>query len=105
MLSRKFGVPENLAFATKPELDISQVKRLMAAGRALWAAVDEVYGRCAEFRTGKDALGWDQSEARTFVICRHTILTTLAQLRVVAVRAEIVDSNALPAARLGFHLR
>ena len=47
----KAGIPEKLTFATKPELAIAQVKRLMAAGvRAMWAAADEVYGRCGEFR-------------------------------------------------------
>ena len=45
------GIPEKLAFATKPELAIAQVKRLMAAGlRVMWAAADEVYGRSGEFR-------------------------------------------------------
>ena len=48
---KKAGIPEKLAFATKPELAIAQAKRLMAAGiRATWAAADEVYGRCGEFR-------------------------------------------------------
>ena len=33
------------------------------------------------FRTGKDAFGWDQSQARTWdAINRHTALTALAQL-------------------------
>ena len=53
----KAGIPEKLAFATKPELAIAQVKRLMAAGvRGLWAAADEVYGRCGEFRAALRAL-------------------------------------------------
>ena len=55
---KKAGIPEKLAFATKPELAIAQVKRLMAAGvRAMWAAADEVYGRCGEFRAALRALG------------------------------------------------
>ncbi len=34
------------------------------------------------FKTGKDVLGWDQCQARTFdAICRHTALAALAQLR------------------------
>ena len=34
------------------------------------------------FKTGKDALGWDQSQARNWhAINRHTALTALAQLR------------------------
>lgn len=51
------GIPETLAFATKPDLAIAQVKRLMAAGlRVTWAAADEVYGRCGEFREALRAL-------------------------------------------------
>jgi hypothetical protein len=51
------------------------------------------------FRTGKDALGWDQSQARTFdAICRHTALTALAQLRTAAVRAALAGAITLPAA-------
>jgi SRSO17 transposase len=211
---RKAGIPEKLTFATKPELAIAQVKRLMAAGvRVLWAAADEVYGRSGEFRaalralslayvvivpcsqpvtlakdkviradqaipdavferrscgngekgprygdwaliatadprelllirrlpdrernqyafylchapegrpatmtyfitiagrrwniettfrTGKDAFGWDQCQARTWdAICRHTVLTALAQLRNAAVRAALTGSIVLPAA-------
>ena len=53
----KARIPEKLAFATKPELAIAQVKRLMAAGvRAMWAAADEVYGRSGEFRAALRAL-------------------------------------------------
>ena len=54
---RKAGIPEALTFATKPELAVEQLNRLMAAGvRALWAAADEVYGRCGEFRDACRAL-------------------------------------------------
>ena len=39
------------------------------------------------FKTGKDVLGWDQSQIRSFTgICRHTALTALAQLRHAAIR-------------------
>jgi SRSO17 transposase len=209
---KKAGIPGKLAFATKPELAIAQVKRLMAAGiRAMWAAADEVYGRSGEFRaalrelglayvviipcdyrvtvarntviradqaipdavferrscgngtkgprygdwaliatadprelllirrfpdrdknqyafylcwspegrpatmtyfitiagrrwpvevtfkTAKDALGWDQCQARTRdAICRHTALTALAQLRTAAIQAAL--ARAIPAA-------
>jgi hypothetical protein len=210
----KARIPEDLAFATKPDLAISQVKRLMAAGvRAMWAAADEVYGRSGEFRaalralglayvviipcdwrvslakntviraheavagavferrscgngakgprdsdwaligtadprefllirrldrdqnqytfylcwppegrpatmtyfitiagrrwpvettfrTGKDALGWDQSQARTWdAINRHTVLTALAQLRTAAIQAALAGAITLPAAQ------
>jgi SRSO17 transposase len=54
----KAGIPAGLAFATKPELAIAQARRLMAAGvRVMWAAADEVYGRCGEFRAALRALG------------------------------------------------
>src|SRR5260370_29103191 len=55
---KKAGIPEKLTFATKPELAIAQVKRLMAAGlRVTWAAADEAYGRSGEFRAALRALG------------------------------------------------
>ena len=54
---QKAGIPDRLMFATKPELAIEQLKRLMAAGiRAMWAAADEVYGRSGEFRAACRAL-------------------------------------------------
>ena len=211
---KKAGIPEKLAFATKPDLAIAQVKRLMAAGLGVtWAAADEVYGRSREFRaalralslsyvviipcdyrvtlakdtviradqaissavferrscgngtkgprygdwaligtadprefllirrfpdrdknqyafylcwapdgrpatltyfitiagrrwpveitfkTGKDALGWDQCQARTWdALCRHTALTALAQLRTAAIQAALAGADVLPAA-------
>ena len=211
---KKAGIPEKLAFATKPDLAIAQVKRLMAAGLGVtWAAADEVYGRSREFRaalralslsyvviipcdyrvtlakdtviradqaissavferrscgngtkgprygdwaligtadprefllirrfpdrdknqyafylcwapdgrpatltyfitiagrrwpveitfkTGKDALGWDQCQARTWdALCRHTTLTALAQLRTAAIQAALAGADVLPAA-------
>ena len=51
------------------------------------------------FKTGKDALGWDQSQARTWdAICRHTALTALAQLRTAAIQAALAGADVLPAA-------
>jgi hypothetical protein len=39
------------------------------------------------FKTGKDVLGWDSSQVRSYDgICRHTALAALAQLRATAVR-------------------
>jgi hypothetical protein len=39
------------------------------------------------FKTGKDVLGWDQSQVRTWDgTCRHTALAALAQLRTAAIR-------------------
>ena len=49
------------------------------------------------FKTGKDALGWDQSQARTWdAICRHTALTALAQLRAAAIRAALTGASPCP---------
>ena len=51
------------------------------------------------FRTAKDALGWDQSQVRTYdALCRHTALTTLAQLRTAAIQAALAGADVLPAA-------
>ncbi len=47
------------------------------------------------FKTGKDTLGWDQSQARTYdAICKHTALTALAQLRTAAIRVAISTGTA-----------
>ena len=51
------------------------------------------------FKTGKDVLGWDQSQARSFNgICRHTALAALAQLRQAAIRGALTGSIQLPTA-------
>ena len=205
------GIPSDLEFATKPQLAMRQLERLMAAGLpARWVAFDEVYGRSAQlrkkaaraglayaaivpcdylvttpagttiradqavagavferrscgngskgprysdwamtttgiegqyllirrlisrpdqytfylcwappgrpasmtffitiagrrwpveetFKTGKDVLGWDQSQTRSWNgICRHTALTALAQLRATAIRGALTGSIQLP---------
>src|SRR6266516_781514 len=49
------------------------------------------------FKTGKDVLGWDQSQTHTFNgICRHTALAALAQLRAAAIRGTLTGSIQLP---------
>ena len=54
------------------------------------------------FRTGKDVLGWDQCQARTWdAIGRHTALATLAQLRDTAIRNALCGDIALPPAPPG----
>ena len=48
---REAGIPDDLAFATKPQLAIGKLERLVAAGLPLlWAAADEVYGRSGKLR-------------------------------------------------------
>ncbi|MGH3121192.1 MAG: IS701 family transposase, partial [Streptosporangiaceae bacterium] len=85
---RKAGIPEQLAFATKPQLAIAQVKRLMAAGlRVAWAAADEVYGRCGEFREALRAL----SLAYVVIIpCDYRI--TLASGTVIRAEEAVRDA-------------
>ena len=63
------------------------------AGRR-WPAVEET------FKTGKDVLGWDQAQVRTWDgICRHTALAALAQLRQAAIRNALYgDIPLAPAA-------
>ena len=84
----KAGIPGKLMFATKPELAIAQVKRLMAAGvRALWAAADEVYGRSGEFRAALRAL----SLAYVVIIpCDYRV--TLAKDKVIRADQAIPDA-------------
>jgi SRSO17 transposase len=51
------------------------------------------------FKTGKDVLGWDQSQVRSFDgICRHTALSALAQLRSIAIRNTLTGQITLPSA-------
>lgn len=48
---RAAGIPDDLQFATKPQLAMNQLDRLTAAGLPVkWAAFDEVYGRSEELR-------------------------------------------------------
>jgi SRSO17 transposase len=58
---------------------------------------------CEEtFRTGKDTLGWDQCQARTWdATCRHTALAALAQLRDTAIRNALCGDITLPPAPPG----
>ena len=85
---KKAGIPEKLAFATKPELAIAQVKRLMAAGiRAMWAAADEVYGRCGEFRAALRALGLSYV---VIIPCDYRV--TLAKNTVIRADQAIADA-------------
>ena len=47
------------------------------------------------FKSGKDAFGWDQSQAVTWdAQNRHTLLTALAQIRAIALRAALNRTSA-----------
>jgi hypothetical protein len=49
------------------------------------------------FKTGKDVLGWDQTQVRSWNgICRHTALAALAQLRAAAIRNALTGHIQLP---------
>jgi SRSO17 transposase len=49
---RAAGIPDELPFATKPQLAMNQLDRQVAAGSpAGWVAFDEVYGRSEPLRT------------------------------------------------------
>lgn len=51
------------------------------------------------FKTGKDVLGWDQSQVRNWdAICRHTALAAVAQLRGTAIRNALRGLIQLPPA-------
>jgi SRSO17 transposase len=51
------------------------------------------------FKTGKDLLGWDQSQATNWdAACRHTALSALAQLRHAAIRNALCGLIQLPPA-------
>jgi hypothetical protein len=55
---KKAGIPGGLVFATKPELAVMQVRRLVQGGLPVrWAAADEVYGRSGDFRAALRGLG------------------------------------------------
>ena len=52
------GIPDDLEAATKPELAIAQVERLVKAGMPnRWAAFDEVYGRSGKLRAACERAG------------------------------------------------
>jgi hypothetical protein len=49
------------------------------------------------FRTGKDAFGRDQAQARTWdALSRHTALTALAQLRAIAIQSSLSGAVVPP---------
>ena len=54
---KKADIPRGLAFATKPDLAIAQVRAVIERGvRVCWVAANEVYGRSGDFRAACRAL-------------------------------------------------
>jgi SRSO17 transposase len=73
------GLPEDLQFATKPELAMDIVRRVVAAGTSPgFVAADEVYGNAGEFRAGLEELGLGYALA---VSCSTTIPVGPARVR------------------------
>ena len=58
-LRTRYGVPEELQFATEPQLGLAMVKGLLTRGRVpfRWVLADETYGADPKFLDGIEALG------------------------------------------------
>jgi SRSO17 transposase len=82
LIRRLLSRPDQLTFYlcyAPPGIFATMTCFITIAGRR-WPAEET-------FKTGKDVLGWDQCQARTWdAICRHTALSALAQLRGIAIR-------------------
>jgi len=94
LIRRLLSRPGNLAFylCWAPEDQPATMTSFVTIAGRRWP--------CEEtFKTGKDKLGWDQSQVRTWdAICRHTTLAALAQLRDVAIRNGLCGDITFPAA-------
>jgi SRSO17 transposase len=78
------GVPEDLQFATKPELAAAQLRRLAAAGlRFAWVAADEVYGRSSTLR----ATCTELAVTGVFIVPSTFTITTPAGTTMTAAQA------------------
>ena len=84
---RAAGLPEDLTFATKPELALDIVERTVEAGdRPGFVAADEVYGNAGDFRAGLEDLGLGYVLA---VSCSTTIDIGPARIRADALAREL----------------
>jgi SRSO17 transposase len=76
------GVPEQVAFATKPRLALDMIAGAVAAGvPAGWVTGDEVYGNDPAFRTGVQTLGLNYVLA---VACHHRVPVNGGSVRMSA---------------------
>jgi SRSO17 transposase len=83
------GLPEDLEFATKPELALDIVTRTVTAGwRPGFVAADEVYGNAGDFRAGLEDLGLGYVLA---VSCSTTIDIGPARVRADVLAAALAD--------------
>ncbi|MDB5295219.1 MAG: hypothetical protein JWO31_1202 [Phycisphaerales bacterium] len=79
------GVPDGVAFATKPALALRMLDRAFAAGPwPAWVLADEVYGNDSKFRRHLEGLGQPFVAA---VGCHQRLWVGLEQRRVDAVAA------------------
>lgn len=87
----KAGVPETIAFATKPQLALTMIRRAIAAKlTAAWVTADEAYGRAGYFRAGLRALGLGHVVA----VARDQRVTIAKQRHRVDVLAATIAPSA-----------
>jgi SRSO17 transposase len=87
---REAGVPDGVAFATKPALARQMLERAFAgAVPAAWVAGDEIYGNDAELRR------WLEGEGRPYVLavsCNHAVWNDGRQERADTLIAALPDA-------------
>ena len=94
LIRRLLSRPDNLTFylCWAPQDRPATMRFFITIAGRRWPAKET-------FKTGKDVLGWDQSQARTWdATCRHTALAALAQLRDTAIRNTLCGDITLPPA-------
>ena len=83
------GIPDELEFATKPELAMRQLERLIAAGLLVrWVAFDEVYGRSEALRKQAAAAGLAYA---AIIPCDYLVTTPAG----TTIRADAAIANAV----------
>jgi hypothetical protein len=83
------GIPDDLQFATKPQLAIRQLERLTAAGLPVkWVAFDEVYGRSEQLRKSAAAAGLAYA---AIIPCDYLVTTPAG----TTTRADAAIANAV----------
>ena len=92
LIRRLLSRPDDLAFCLcwAPQGTPATMTYFVTIAGRRWPAEET-------FKTGKDILGWDQCQARTWdAVCRHTALAALAQLRQAAIRNHLCGDITLP---------
>jgi SRSO17 transposase len=92
LIRRLISRPDNLTFylCWAPDGQPATMTFFITIAGRRWPAEET-------FKTGKDVLAWDQSQARTWdATCRHTALAALAQLRGAAIRNALCGDITLP---------